>query len=77
MRPAPSRFVELFKQTGSGPYSLVAPIHDGCRTHKYGGLTQVAGLARALADEGIAVWNIEYRGMGDSGWKLTLIYVIG
>ena len=64
---AQSQFVELFRPTGAGPYPVVVLIHGGCWTHKYGGLTQVAAMARALANEGIAVWSIEYRGVDEDG----------
>jgi acetyl esterase/lipase len=65
--PAQSQFVELFRPTGTGPYPVVVLIHGGCWAHKYGGLTQVAAMGRALANEGIAVWSIEYRGVDEDG----------
>ena len=65
--PAQSQFVELFRPTGAGPYPVVVLIHGGCWAHKYGGLTQVAAMARTLANEGIAVWSIEYRGVDEDG----------
>lgn len=64
---AQSQFVELFRPTGAGPYPVVVLIHGGCWAHKYGGLTQVAAMGRTLANEGIAVWSIEYRGVDEDG----------
>jgi acetyl esterase/lipase len=65
--PAQSQFVELFRPTGAGPYPVVVLLHGGCWAHKYGGLTQVAAMGRTLANEGIAVWSIEYRGVDEDG----------
>ena len=64
---APSQFVDLFRPAGAGPYPVVVLIHGGCWAHKYGGLTQVATMARALTNDGIAVWSIEYRGVDEEG----------
>jgi acetyl esterase/lipase len=65
--PAQSQFAELFQPAGAGPYPVVVLIHGGCWAHKYGGLTQVAAMGHTLANEGIAVWSIEYRGVDEDG----------
>lgn len=65
--PAPSQFADLFKPAGNGPYPVVVLLHGGCWAHRFGGLTQTEGLARTLADEGIAVWDVEYRGIDEPG----------
>ncbi len=64
---ADSQFAELFLPAATGMRPVVALLHGGCWAHKYGGLRQVAGLAKALANEGIAVWSIEYRGIDEAG----------
>lgn len=58
---APSQFAELFLPQGEGPFPVVALIHGGCWTVRYGGIAQMRNMATELARQGIAVWNIEYR----------------
>lgn len=65
--PAESQFAELFMPAGSAAHPVIALIHGGCWAHKYGGLRQVAVMAKALANEGIAAWSIEYRGIDEDG----------
>jgi acetyl esterase/lipase len=57
----PSQFAELFLPSGDGPFPVVALIHGGCWTVQYGGITQMRNLATDLAQQGMAVWSIEYR----------------
>ncbi|HEU4844238.1 MAG TPA: alpha/beta hydrolase [Burkholderiaceae bacterium] len=57
----PSQFAELFLPPGDGPFPVVALIHGGCWTVQYGGITQMRNLATDLAQQGMAVWSIEYR----------------
>ena len=64
---APSQYVELFKPQGSGPFPVVFLVHGGCWSKEYGGIVQVRNVAGALAAEGIAVWNVEYRRVDESG----------
>lgn len=64
---APSQFVELFKPTGPGPHPVVVLIHGGCWTVQFGGIEQMRNMAGALAKQGIAVWNVEYRRYDEEG----------
>ncbi len=64
---APSQFVELFRPKGDGPFPVVVLIHGGCWTVQYGGITQMRNMAGALAAQGIAVWNVEYRRHDEEG----------
>ena len=64
---APSQFVELFRPVGDGPFPVVVLVHGGCWTIKFGGITQMRNLAGALAAQGIAVWNVEYRRVDEDG----------
>ncbi|WP_159462581.1 alpha/beta hydrolase family protein [Caballeronia glebae] len=64
---APSQFVEFFRPSGRGPYPVVVVVHGGCWVHKFQGLRQVAGMAKAFAEHGFAVYSIEYRGIDESG----------
>jgi acetyl esterase/lipase len=64
---APSQFVELFKPAGPGPHPVVVLIHGGCWTVHFGGIEQMRNMAGALARQGIAVWNVEYRRYDEEG----------
>jgi acetyl esterase/lipase len=70
--PAPEQFGELRLPHGDGPHPVVVLIHGGCWRAEYD-LTHIAPLATALADEGWAVWAIEYRRVGSpgGGWPGT------
>jgi len=64
---APSQFAELFAPAGPGPHPVAAIVHGGCWTKQFGGITQMRNMAGALAAQGIAVWNIEYRRYDEEG----------
>ena len=64
---APSQFAELFRPQGKGPFPVVVLVHGGCWTIKFGGIEQMRNVAGALAAEGIAVWNVEYRRSDEAG----------
>jgi acetyl esterase/lipase len=58
---------ELRLPKGQGPFPLVVVIHGGCWTRGYATRRNTAAVASALADEGMATWNVEYRQAGDPG----------
>lgn len=62
----PLQFGELHVPEGDGPFPVVVFIHGGCWLAQYD-ITTTRPLARALQDEGIAVWNLEYRRVGNPG----------
>jgi acetyl esterase/lipase len=64
---APSQYAELFRPAGAGPFPVVVLVHGGCWTIKFGGIEQMRNLAGALAAQGIAVWNVEYRRVDEEG----------
>jgi acetyl esterase/lipase len=64
---APSQFAELFRPAGKGPFPVVVLVHGGCWTIAFGGIRQMRNVAGALAAEGIAVWNVEYRRADEEG----------
>jgi acetyl esterase/lipase len=64
---APSQYAELFRPAGAGPFPVVVLVHGGCWTVEYGGIGQMRSLAGALAGQGIAVWNVEYRRVDEAG----------
>ena len=62
----PLQFGELHVPEGDGPFPVVVFIHGGCWLAMYD-ITTTRPLAGALRDEGIAVWNLEYRRVGNPG----------
>jgi acetyl esterase/lipase len=64
---APSQFAELFLPGGPGPFPVAVLVHGGCWTKEFGGITQLRNIAAALAERGIASWNVEYRRVDEPG----------
>lgn len=64
---APAQVAELFLPRERGPHPVVALIHGGCYLAEFEGLAQTSGLAADLARRGYAVWNVEYRKLGEAG----------
>ncbi len=62
----PLQFGELSIPDGDGPFPVVVFAHGGCWFAKYD-ITTTRPLAQALKENGIAVWNLEYRRIGDAG----------
>ena len=65
--PAPSQVAELFLPKGRGRHPVVVLLHGGCFLQKHQGFPQTSGLAADLAGRGYAVWNVEYRKLGEPG----------
>jgi len=63
---APSQFSELWRPDGAGPFPAVVMVHGGSWSESTG-RDFMDDVARDLADQGIAVWNIEYRRLGEDG----------
>ncbi|NNE13001.1 MAG: alpha/beta hydrolase, partial [Ilumatobacter sp.] len=71
---APQQFGVLTLPAGAGePGAVVVLIHGGFWRNRYA-LDLMVPLADDLADRGDAVWNLEYRRVGDDGggWPGTL-----
>jgi acetyl esterase/lipase len=64
---AASQVVELFLPKGRGPHPVVVLLHGGCYLQRFEGLPQTSGVAADLARRGFAVWNVEYRRLGEPG----------
>ena len=62
----PSQFGELYLPKGPRPYPVVIAIHGGFWKNTTT-LETLAPLCLALAEAGAAVWNLEYRRIGDPG----------
>ena len=61
------QFADLWLPDGTGPHPVVILIHGGCWQSIYPGVALINPMADALAGEGFAVWNIEYRRLGHDG----------
>jgi acetyl esterase/lipase len=64
---APAQVVDLFLPKGRGLHPVVIMIHGGCYLAEYQGLPQMSGVAADLARRGYAVWNVDYRKLGEAG----------
>jgi acetyl esterase/lipase len=62
----PSQFGELWLPAGNGPVPVALLVHGGCWQSGYA-LDLMDPMAEDLYRQGIAVWNIEYRRLGESG----------
>ncbi|MBB5684787.1 alpha/beta hydrolase [Sphingobium boeckii] len=74
--PNPLQFGELTLPKGKGPFPILIWIHGGCWLSGFD-IKHSRPFARAMAKEGVAVWNIEYRRVGDpgGGWPGTFLDV--
>lgn len=71
--PDPAQFGDLYLPPSPGPHPVVLLLHGGCwRWRGQYGLTPPGQLAAAFRQEGLAVWNVEYRCLGNGGgWPTT------
>ncbi|HEX3886828.1 MAG TPA: alpha/beta hydrolase [Phenylobacterium sp.] len=65
--PAPSQVAELFLPKTKAPHPVVVLLHGGCFLKQYEGFAQTSAIAADLAGRGYAVWNVEYRKLGEAG----------
>jgi len=61
------QFADLWLPEEPGPHPVVVLIHGGCWLGMYPGVALTHPMAEALSVEGFAVWNIEYRRLGQDG----------
>jgi acetyl esterase/lipase len=64
---APSQIGDLWLPDGNGPHRVVVMIHGGCWRADLPGLELMAYAAENLRQHGVAVWNLEYRRLGEAG----------
>ena len=62
----PLQFGDLRVPAGAGPFPLAVVLHGGYWQSTYN-LIHTGHMCIALAEEGIATWNLEYRRVGDPG----------
>lgn len=68
----PAQYGVLHLPSGDGPFPIVVTIHGGFWLARYGA-DLMTPLAEDLTTRGYAVWNIEYRRVGNGGgWPETL-----
>jgi acetyl esterase/lipase len=69
--PHRSQRADLYLPRGAGPHPVMVVIHGGSWHKRYGKVV-MRGLAGDLIRQGWAVWNIEYRRLGEGGgWPST------
>lgn len=67
----PSQFGDLYLPSQTGPHPVVILVHGGCWRAQVG-LDYLGSLCSAFTGEGFAVWNVEYRRLGNGGgWPMT------
>jgi len=59
--------VDLWLPDGAGPHSVVLMVHGGCWQKAIADRTLMNWAAEDLRRKGMAVWNIEYRGVDEPG----------
>ena len=65
--PGPSHVVDLWLPEGRGPHPVAVLIHGGCWTKSIANRGYFDYAAEDLRRRGLAVWNIEYRGVDEPG----------
>jgi acetyl esterase/lipase len=63
----PLQYAELWLPEGPGPFPVAVMVHGGCWTTAVAKAQIMAWAADDLRKRGIAVWNIEYRGVDRPG----------
>lgn len=62
-----AQIVDLWRPDGPGPHPVVLMIHGGCWQKAIADRTLMDFAAEDLRQRGMAVWNIEYRGVDEEG----------
>lgn len=58
---------DLWLPEGGGPHPVVLMVHGGCWQKEIADRTLMNWAAEDLRQRGLAVWNIEYRGVDEAG----------
>jgi len=66
-----SQHVDLWLPKGPGPFPVVVMVHGGCWRSANGVADGMNPIADDLRRRGIAVWNIEYRGINQAPFPAT------
>lgn len=65
--PGETELVDLWLPEGEGPHPVVVVVHGGCWQKEIADRTLMNYAADALREQGMAVWNVEYRGVDEEG----------
>ena len=65
--PAKTDIVDLWLPDGEGPHPVVIMLHGGCWQKGIADRSLMNYAAEDLRKRGLAVWNIEYRGVDEPG----------
>jgi acetyl esterase/lipase len=65
--PSETEIVDLWLPDGPGPHPVVIMVHGGCWQKSIADRTLMDFAAEDLRKKGLAVWNIEYRGVDEAG----------
>tara|TARA_X000000950_G_scaffold252989_1_gene315573 strand:- start:1901 stop:2683 length:783 start_codon:yes stop_codon:yes gene_type:complete len=65
--PLHQQVVDLWQPDGEGPHPVVLMVHGGCWQKAIADRTLMNYAAEDLRQRGLAVWNIEYRGVDEEG----------
>ncbi|WP_242182429.1 alpha/beta hydrolase [Sphingomonas sp. CARO-RG-8B-R24-01] len=63
----PYQKVDVWVPAGKGPFPTVLMVHGGCWTTSIADHTLMNWIADDLRKDGIAVWNVDYRGVDRPG----------
>ncbi len=63
----PMQYGELSVPEGDGPFPVVTFLHAGCWMSTDGMINSYRAMAKALTAQGIATWNLQYRGATSAG----------
>ena len=63
----PMQKVDLWLPGGTGPFPVVLMVHGGCWTTAIADRSLMDWIAADLRASGVAVWNIDYRGVDRAG----------
>jgi len=65
--PDPYQKIDLWRPAGPGPHPVVVMVHGGCWQTKIADRTVMDWIADDLRQAGVAIWNIDYRGVDRPG----------
>ncbi len=63
----PLQRIDLWRPAGNGPHPVVLMVHGGCWQTSIADRRLMDWVAADLRDHGVAVWNIDYRGVDRDG----------
>ena len=63
----PSQLADLWLPDGQGPHPVVLMVHGGCWQKSIADRSLMNYAAEDLRQRGMAVWNVEYRGVDETG----------